>query len=122
MSITIQISLGDYIDRMTILEIKKNKMKDKDKLKNINNELNKYLSVKNEATNFEEYHQKLFDINTRLWHVEDRIRVKEQLQEFDTAFIQLARSVYKLNDIRANLKRQINTEFNSDIIEEKQLP
>ena len=58
-------------------------------------------------------------VNKRLWYIEDRIRAKEKMQEFDKDFIQIARSVYKENDIRSSIKKEINQKFNCEIIEEK---
>ena len=58
-------------------------------------------------------------VNKKLWDIEDRIRTKEKVQEFDKEFIQIARSVYKENDVRSSIKKEINKKFNSEIIEEK---
>ena len=114
------ISLGELIDKITILEIKKlhmtgQKLKNVDKefklliniLKDIDLEINIYLI------------NELKEINNNLWQIEDNIREKEINQEFDKEFIQLARSVYKENDKRASIKKQINKKYNSDLLEEK---
>ena len=117
------ISWGELIDKITILEIKRINIKSTKALTNINKELN-YLNRVisnnigvNELTT--DLKQRLFDVNRRLWQVEDNIRDKELKQEFDSFFIDLARSVYKLNDERAKLKKSITQSLNSELVEEK---
>ena len=114
------ISLGELIDKITILEIKKEHMTGI-KLKNVNKELellkfildNKNIDIDSELV------ANLKIVNKKLWDIEDRIRVKEKMQEFDKEFIKIARSVYKENDIRSSIKKEINKQFNSEIVEEK---
>jgi hypothetical protein len=117
------ISWGELIDKMTILEIKQNKIKSLDAQSNIKKELG-YLNeiIKNNIGVNElikEIKLKLLDVNMQLWLVEDDIRNKELKQEFGRDFIELARRVYKLNDERAKIKKQISKMLNSELIEEK---
>ena len=114
------ISLGELIDKITILEIKKVKMTGT-KLKNVTKELELLTSIlknKNLEINLDLVNH-LKEVNNSLWEIEDRIRIKESDQEFDRDFIQLARSVYKENDKRADIKKEINMKYNSELIEEK---
>ena len=116
------ISWGELIDKITILEIKQINIKSTSALSNINKELG-YLSeiVKNSGVSelITELKQQLLDVNKRLWQVEDEIRDKELKQEFDIVFIELARKVYRLNDERAKLKKDINQVLKSELVEEK---
>ena len=117
----VDISIGELVDKVSILKIKSRKIQDPAKLKNIQHEL-QLLNQKMESTGItvqSPEFRKLEKINTALWDIEDRIRMKEAAQSFDHEFIQLARSVYFQNDERAAVKRKINTEYGSDIIEEK---
>jgi hypothetical protein len=118
----IEISIGELLDKASILSIKIKKIKNTGKLNNIRKEFEIYekamrtigLSVKSpEFTELER-------INLMLWEIEDQIRFKESQKEFDEEFIGLARSVYKNNDLRASLKREINLRYDSSIIEEKE--
>ena len=119
-NILIPISLGELIDKITILEIKKEIM-DGAKLKNVIKEL-EYLKliIKDQKI---EIDPKLLDslkkTNNNLWEIEDQIRLKEKKRIFDKDFIKLARSVYKENDQRALLKKEINIKYKSNLIEEK---
>ena len=114
------ISLGELIDKITILEIKKEFMHDK-QLTNVNKELKRLTSiVENQNLDINEnLINKLRSINSKLWEIEDNIRSKERKKEFDQEFIELARSVYIQNDIRASIKKEINQLYNSELIEEK---
>jgi hypothetical protein len=118
----IPISWGELIDKVTILEIKLAKIKVQSALINIQKELD-YLDeiVRRENIDHSIFEMKssLRAINLKLWDVEEDIRHKELKVEFDNEFIQLARSVYKLNDERAKLKKSINQVLNSELIEEK---
>ena len=92
-----------------------------EKMKNVNNEF-KSLKVilNNQKLEVDQnLYLKLKKINSSLWKIEDKIRIKESLKEFDEDFIELARSVYKVNDERSLIKREINIKFNSGIVEEK---
>ena len=123
MLINIPVSVGELIDKITILEIKKIKIKDKNKLLNVNREY-KYLKeilrkkikislkIKNEIL-------ALKKINLKLWNIEDKKRKAEKNKKFDSAFIKHARNVYIYNDIRAKIKHNINVLAGSKIIEEK---
>ena len=114
------ISIGELIDKITILEIKQIYMNGI-KLKNINKELKllkNILQDKNLEINIDLI-KNLKKINKKLWEIEDDIRVKESKQEFDKEFIKLARSVYIENDKRASIKKEINQKYNSDLVEEK---
>jgi phage pi2 protein 07 len=115
----IPISVGEFIDKISILEIKLDKISNPDKNNNIKKELSLLLNLdKFNIVKTIEY-QELKEINLKLWEVEDLLRIKEVHQDFGEEFIQLARSVYQLNDIRANLKRKINIKYSSELIEEK---
>ena len=114
------ISIGELIDKITILEIKQTYMTGI-KLKNINKEmklLKNILQDKNLEINIDLI-KNLKKINKTLWEIEDNIRIKESKQEFDEEFIKLARSVYIENDKRASIKKEINQKYNSDLVEEK---
>lgn len=119
----VPISWGELIDKITILEIKRVNISTPSSLANINKELDCLNEIVLNSTGVEElvsdFKQKLFDVNTRLWKVEDDIRDKEFKREFDTDFIELARKVYRLNDDRAGLKKSINQALKSEFIEEK---
>jgi len=123
MKINAQISYGELIDKITILKIKKLKIKDKSKVTNINNELKILLKIKFKAKinrrELNKLEKKLAFINIRLWNAEDRLRKLEGKKQFNKYFIHLARSVYKLNDLRSGIKSSINLISNSSIIEEK---
>ena len=114
------VSVGELIDKITILEIKKKNMTGK-KLKNVERELELLeLLLKEENLEIDnDLVHNLKKVNNTLWEIEDRIRIKESRKEFDNDFIELARSVYKENDRRASIKKEINYIFNSKISEEK---
>ncbi|MBU0711418.1 hypothetical protein KJ762_01785 [bacterium] len=118
----INVSIGEIVDKLTILSIKIDKFKSPDKLANVKKEYD-ILSVEIEksgiAVGSEDFNA-LKEINLKLWQIEDAIRVKESNREFDDEFIKLARSVYFTNDERAAIKKRINLKFNSDLIEEKE--
>lgn len=118
----IEVSIGEIVDKLTILEIKKENIKDENKLVDIVKEYN-YLKdiVVNEigfSLESDEYID-LLKTNKKLWGIEDHIRNKEKRKSFDDEFIDLARSVYFTNDIRASQKKQINLKLNSEFIEHK---
>ena len=118
--INVPISVGELIDKVSILEIKKDKLKNL-KLKNILKELSFLRAVieKNSIFIPDEFFFQLKSINLKLWDIEDKIRIKEKNKEFDNEFIELARSVYLNNDRRSETKKELNIMFNSEIIEEK---
>ncbi|MES2823012.1 MAG: DUF6165 family protein [Pseudomonadota bacterium] len=125
MLIQAPISLGELIDKITILEIKAVSITDAVKLKNVTHELN----ILNEKINqlldaagikkLTPLKQALKDINQELWVIEDDIRDCEYAKDFSDKFIQLARAVYVTNDQRATVKKEINIAFGSELIEEK---
>jgi hypothetical protein len=115
----IEVSVGEVVDKWTILSIKALNITDKDKLVNVFKERN-YL---NDAVHPEILHDpltdRLLEVNQSLWKVEDRLRDCERDKVFDDHFVQLARSVYILNDKRAHIKKDINIKYGSDFVEEK---
>lgn len=117
------ISLGELIDKITILEIKNEKINDKEKLKNISNELDKLFSLLNSLQlskkDLDKYSKQLYVVNKKLWETEDILRALENEKSFNKEFIEHARNVYKLNDERFRIKNKLNKQFSSEIIEEK---
>ena len=118
MKISIPVSLGELVDKITILEIKANKISDSKKLKNINNELEALLLVlvkinKDEKV-FKDLYSELKKVNQELWEIEDKIRNLEKNKVFNGEFIEVARSVYIKNDNRFDLKNKINDLFDSE--------
>ena len=109
-----EISLGELFDKITILEIKKSKIKDKDKLNNIEKELNslndtlKKNGLIDKDNKLKNLIEDLKNINSELWEIEDSKRLAEKNKNFDEKFIQLARDVYKKNDLRAKIKFENN--------------
>ena len=125
MNIEIPISTGELLDKLSILEIKKDKVKDSTKLKNINHEydllsnLSKNLKEKDEKS-FNSLYEEILKVNKKLWDIEDKIRILESEKRFDEEFILVARSVYFINDDRFDIKKKINETFGSDVAEEKE--
>lgn len=121
--ITVPISPGELIDKITILQIKSERMSDAKKVANVRHELqllNATWSASHYSkTNIDVEWAALKRINSELWDVEDRIRDQERAQDFGKTFIELARAVYFINDERAKVKRQINDKLGSTIVEEK---
>ena len=117
------VSYGELIDKMTILQIKLQEIKDDAKLANVRNELElldaTWKNDKASDTDIVDETARLLAVNQRLWKIEDDIRMKERAQAFDQEFIQLARSVYIENDERAAIKREINLKLGSTLVEEK---
>ena len=118
-----EISAGELIDKITILEIKKEKISNKEKLVEVNKELNslnetlkKSINNKSKISSFK---NDLKNINLKLWDIEDGKRSAEKNNKFDEKFIQLARNVYKFNDKRAKIKLAINNALGSNIKEVK---
>ncbi len=122
-TIKAEVSFGELIDKITILQIKQRKMTDPEKLKNVTYELETLCATLalqiNPCEKLQQLTHQLETVNELLWDIEDRIREKEFRKEFDDVFIALARSVYITNDRRAAIKRQINELLGSMIIEEK---
>ena len=118
-----EISAGELFDKITILEIKKSKISNKEKLIDINKELSslnetvkKFIPDKSSISN---YINDLKNINLKLWDIEDGKRAAEKNNDFGEKFIELARNVYKFNDERAKIKLAINTSLGSNIREVK---
>jgi hypothetical protein len=112
----IPVSVGEVIDKITILEIKKERIKKPEALENIHYELSQLVG---KVDIDDVQYQLLKKVNEELWDVEDELRILETKTDFGERFVSLARSVYKLNDERAAIKRTINLKYNSSIIEEK---
>jgi transcriptional regulator of nitric oxide reductase len=119
----VPVSPGEVLDKITILEIKSERMTDPAKLANVRAEL--ALLQKTWAENIRDtetirgLHGQLKEINETLWEIEDDIRDKERAKEFDDRFIELARAVYVTNDKRSEVKKELNLHLGSGIIEEK---
>ena len=115
------VSVGELVDKITILRIKSRRIKDQSKLENINKELQQLVAVFSSLTIPDILIDfiALEDINRELWEIEDNIREKERSKQFDEEFIELARSVYITNDKRSDVKKQINLKVGSDLVEEK---
>ena len=118
----IEVSHGEIVDKLTILQIKKENITDPIKLDNIVKEYDYLLSVVENDLGISiesaEYLE-LLSINKELWVIEDDIRDKERVKEFDEDFVKLARSVYYTNDVRAKIKKEINLKYSSGFVEEK---
>jgi hypothetical protein len=123
MQLMIEVSPGELIDKLTILEIKLREISDKGKLANVKLEydlLAQALDAEVAPTaSLAALQAELKAVNEALWKIEDDIREQERRQDFGPEFIRLARAVYRTNDVRARLKRQINELLNSSIVEEK---
>ena len=123
MNVNTEISIGEFFDKVTILEIKQARISDPAKLVNINKELdglNQLLArLPFSRDSIKKEFAELKQINEKLWVIEDDIRDKEAKKEFDQVFIDLARAVYITNDRRSEVKRDINLKLGSDFVEEK---
>ena len=119
----IQISVGELLDKLSILQVKLKNVKNVDKLKLVLNEYNllykESVGYLNDEDILNTYHS-LVDINSKLWDVEDKLRVLETESRFEGEFIDLARRVYYLNDTRFKFKNEINSITNSEIKEVKE--
>jgi uncharacterized protein YukE len=121
--IQVPVSPGEVLDKITILEIKSERISDAGKLANVKRELEFLRNAWQQSVNQDEtvrrIHSELKAINEALWEIEDDIRDKERVREFDQGFIDLARSVYVTNDQRADAKKELNVYLGSEIVEEK---
>ena len=121
--ILVPVSFGELLDKISILQIKSERMTDEAKLRNVRNELSAlettWMGHTAAGNNIVELRAQLKAVNERLWSIEDDIRIKEKAQAFDDAFIQLARAVYFENDKRARIKKEINLALGSSYLEEK---
>ena len=121
--ITVPVSFGEVVDKITILEIKSERIHDPDKVANVRHELDLLERTWTDATrgkaDVSDARARLKAVNEELWEIEDDIRVKESQKSFDEKFVGLARSVYVTNDRRANIKKEINLALGSELVEEK---
>jgi len=123
MNVNVEISIGEFFDKITILEIKHERINDPDKRVNIDRELD-WLNALLQQLPFSRADvaaevEELRRINEKLWVIEDDIRDKEAQKLFDQEFIELARAVYHTNDRRSEVKKAINLKLGSDFVEEK---
>ena len=123
--IKIDVSAGELLDKISILQIKKVKIKDPKKLLNVSKELGllskraeKYKSI--DSNKYDSFMSALLDTNKKLWEIEDQIRIHEKEKQFNDDFIDLARKVYINNDERFEIKSSINKFYDSEIKEEKE--
>ena len=126
MEVNVPVSVGELLDKLSIVEIKIKNISDSQKLEYLNNEFNllkeKADDVKSINTQkYDEFYSSLLKTNSKLWEIEDDIRDLENLKNFDEAFVSLARSVYITNDERFEIKTKINNFFGSSIVEQKEL-
>lgn len=123
MPLNTPVSVGEFLDKLSILEIKSERITESDKLTNIRNELALLRDVWTQSSfaqaDIADEYRTLRAVNEQLWDIEDRIRLKEAAKTFDQEFIDLARAVYILNDRRAASKRRLNEALGSELIEEK---
>ena len=125
MSVRIEVSCGELLDKITILEIKRERIADPEKVANVARELGVLsqawagLALDAVAPDVADVRRALKEVNERLWVIEDDIRQLEREQRFDADFVALARSVYRVNDERARLKRRVDELLGSRLVEEK---
>jgi predicted nuclease with TOPRIM domain len=116
----IEVSNGEIIDKLTIIQIKLERIKDKSKLMNLKKEYGELKIAANEILSLEDpLYKSLYDVNCELWDIEDHIRDLERSKDFGEDFVNTARSVYFKNDKRSEVKRAINIKTSSGFIEEK---
>jgi hypothetical protein len=115
----IEVSIGEVLDKVSILTIKLNKLTKTEQLRNVARELGKINKILPKGILEDDLYQQLCKVNMRLWEIEDEIRVCEKHGDFNNNFIRLARAVYHRNDERAAIKKEINIKYNSDLVEEK---
>jgi hypothetical protein len=121
--IKVPVSFGEVLDKITILEIKSERIKDEAKVRNVRLELDELTATWNQAvpdpSAIADLRQQLKSVNEQLWEIEDDIRDQEAAQDFGTRYVELARAVYVTNDRRAALKKEINLALGSRFVEEK---
>ena len=126
MTIKVEVSYGELVDKLSIIEIKAAHASDPGQRRNIARELAALEAARRQIPDragvIERVFRALKTVNERLWTVEDRLRDCERQRDFGPGFVELARSVYRLNDQRAALKREINTALGSALVEEKLYP
>lgn len=119
----VPVSFGEVLDKITILEIKSERIKDESKLENVRRELDELSRVWNETLTdpdkVKQERQELKSVNEELWEIEDGIREEEAAGNFGDRFIELARAVYITNDKRAAIKKKVNLALGSKFVEEK---
>lgn len=122
-NIFVPVSPGEVLDKITILEIKSERIQEEEKLLNVRRELVLLKEVWAEKVvddkNIRRLHVQLKEINETLWDIEDAIRDEERLHRFEERFVELARNVYFTNDRRSRVKKELNTYLGSEIVEEK---
>jgi len=123
MALKVEVSVGELLDKITILEIKSERIDDAAKVANVRKELEilrrTWAESELSATNIDDPMARLKAVNEELWEIEDNIRIKEAAGQFDEEFIALARSVYFRNDVRADVKKELNLLLGSNLVEEK---
>ena len=121
--ISVPVSFGELLDKISILQIKSERMSDEAKLANVRRELSAlektWMAHPAAGSDIARLRAALKAVNERLWDIEDQVRLKEQAQAFDRDFVELARSVYLQNDERARIKKAINLALGSSYVEEK---
>jgi hypothetical protein len=122
-SVTIEVAPAELLDKITILEIKSERIRDIAKLRNVHGEMSALAEVRDRtitgSSGLDQLISELKAVNLAIWQVEDELRECEERRDFGRRFIELARSVYRNNDRRAAIKRKINEELGSAILEEK---
>ena len=123
MNVRVEISIGEFFDKLTILEIKRSRIDDPSKLQNIEKELNALNQLLEDlpfsVEDVSDEAKELKELNEKLWVIEDKIRAKESQKAFDGEFVDLARAVYQTNYRRFEVKKEINQKLGSDFVEEK---
>ena len=116
----IEVSNGEIVDKLTIIQIKLERISDSKKLENLKKEYDVLdAAVAGIISKDHELYKKLYDVNCKLWDIEDRIRELEKARQFDGSFIETARAVYFTNDERSIIKKDINDMTGSNLVEEK---
>lgn len=115
----IEVSIGEALDKLSILSIKMDKIKEQKKLENISKEYFRLIHQIEERMLIDPLYKALKSINEKLWDIEDEIRECERVGNFNLNFIRLARAVYHRNDERAAIKKEINIKYKSNLVEEK---
>lgn len=116
----IEVSNGEIIDKLTIIQIKLERIKDKAKLANLQREYDELIKVSSSIISTSDpLYKALYEVNCELWDIEDHIRDMERNKDFGKDFIETARAVYFKNDRRSEVKREINLKTSSGLIEEK---
>lgn len=121
MMVQVKVSLGELVDKLSILEIKSQKISDPQKLEHVNREKKSLQETLDDLAleGIEAFQKELFEVNSELWDIEDRIREKERNSQFDGEFIEIARAVYVTNDKRFDVKDRCNRHFGSSLQEVK---